>query len=73
MIVDPYGRIVAEGGINERGVVVGEVFTMPGRRPEPVEGQTLYTRWGDWFGWLMVAGMAFLLGVAVLNNRKGKK
>jgi len=65
VIVDPYGRIVAEGGINERGVVVGEVFTAP--------GQTFYTRWGDWFGWLMVTGMAFLLGVAVLNNRKGKK
>ncbi|MDY6878391.1 MAG: nitrilase-related carbon-nitrogen hydrolase, partial [Chloroflexota bacterium] len=46
VVVDPYGRIVAEGGVNERGVIVGETFTVP--------GQTLYTRWGDWFGWLTV-------------------
>jgi apolipoprotein N-acyltransferase len=62
LVVDPYGRITAEGGINERGVISGETFTVP--------GQTLYTRWGDWFGWLTVAGTALLFGVAVLNNRK---
>ena len=62
MVIDPYGRITAEGGINERGVITGETFTVP--------GQTLYTRWGDWFGWLMVVGTALLVGVAVLNNRK---
>ncbi len=65
LVIDPYGRITAEGSINERGVVSGETFTVP--------GQTLYTRWGDWFGWLMVAGTALLFGVAVLNNRKGKE
>jgi len=65
LVVDPYGRITAEGGINQRGVIIGETFTVP--------GQTLYTRWGDWFGWLMVVGMAVFFGVAVLNNRKGKK
>jgi len=65
MIVDPYGRITAEGGINERGVITGETFTVP--------GQTLYTRWGDWFGWLMVTGTVILVGVAMANNRKGKE
>ncbi|MCP4164744.1 MAG: apolipoprotein N-acyltransferase [Chloroflexi bacterium] len=49
MVIDPYGRITAEGGINERGVIVGETFTAP--------NQTPYTRWGDWFGWLMVVGL----------------
>ncbi len=62
LVIDPYGRITAEGEINQRGVITGETFTVPGR--------TLYTRWGDWFGWLMVGGTALLIGVAVLNKRK---
>jgi apolipoprotein N-acyltransferase len=53
MVIDPYGRIVAEGEINKRGVIVGETFT--------AEGQTLYTRFGDWFGWLMVAALVALI------------
>jgi len=53
LVADPYGRITAEGTINELGVVVGETFTVP--------GQTLYTRWGDWFGWLMVTGLLLLM------------
>ena len=56
ILVDPYGRILAEGGINERGVISAETFV--------VEGNTLYTKWGDWFGWLMVAcalGMAWMV------------
>ncbi|MFZ5881086.1 MAG: nitrilase-related carbon-nitrogen hydrolase [Chloroflexota bacterium] len=47
MAIDPYGRITAEGKVNERGVTVGETFV--------VDGSTLYTRFGDWFGWTMVA------------------
>ncbi len=58
MVIDPYGRIVAEGAANERGVIVGETFTVP--------GQTLYTRWGDWFGWLLVAMLVILIGVTQL-------
>jgi len=61
MVIDPYGRITAEGGINERGVVVGATFVTP--------GQTLYTRWGDWFGWLMVAGLVELAGWAVVRRK----
>ena len=56
IIVDPYGRITAESGINERGVIIGETFT--------VEGQTLYTRFGDWFGWLIVLSLAGLVIIA---------
>ncbi|MCP4544741.1 MAG: hypothetical protein GY832_47180 [Chloroflexi bacterium] len=65
LVIDPYGRITAEGNINQRGVIIGETFTVP--------GQTPYTRWGDWFGWLMVAGTALLVGVAVFNSRKRKE
>jgi len=61
VVVDPYGRIVAEGGINERGVIAGEVFTASGR--------TLYTRWGDWFGWLMVAGLLGIVGRVISKRR----
>jgi apolipoprotein N-acyltransferase len=62
MVIDPYGRIVAEGTANERGIIMGETFTAP--------GQTLYTRWGDWVGWLLVAGFVVLLGMAIRNKRE---
>ena len=52
LVIDPYGRITAEGEINERGVIIGETFT--------ASGHTLYTRWGNWFGWLMVVGLVIL-------------
>jgi apolipoprotein N-acyltransferase len=65
LVIDPYGRITAEGGINERGVIIGETFTAP--------GQTLYTRWGDWFGWLLVLGLVGLVGVAGLAGRSDQQ
>ncbi|MCA9934270.1 MAG: hypothetical protein KC415_10115, partial [Anaerolineales bacterium] len=61
LVVDPYGRIIAQAPINQRSIIVGETFTAP--------GQTLYTRWGDWFGWLMVAALVVLVSVAI--RRKG--
>ena len=60
LVIDPYGRMTAQGQINERGVIVGETFTVP--------GQTLYTRWGDWFGWLMVGLTVVLIGKALRNG-----
>ena len=60
MVIDPYGRITAEGEINQRGVIIGETFT--------VSGQTLYTRWGDWFGWTLVAGCVMLALVSFLKR-----
>ncbi len=62
MVIDPYGRITAEGGINESGVIVGETFTVPDR--------TIYTRFGDWFGWLMTVA---LVGFIVLALRAGRR
>ncbi|MEE9617529.1 MAG: nitrilase-related carbon-nitrogen hydrolase [Anaerolineae bacterium] len=59
VVVDPYGRIVAEGTVNERSVIVGETFTVP--------GQTLYTRWGDWFGWLTVILLLVAAGRAIFT------
>ena len=60
MVIDPYGRIMAEGEINERGVIIGEVFT--------VSGDTLYTRWGDWFGWLIVGFMGVLVAISLFRK-----
>jgi len=58
-VIDPYGRITAEGAINERGVIVGETFTAAQR--------TLYTRFEDWFGWGMVLASVALFGAARAN------
>jgi apolipoprotein N-acyltransferase len=52
LVIDPYGRITAEGQVNQRGVVVGETFTAPGR--------TFYTRFGDVFGWVLVGALIVL-------------
>ncbi|MBC8330721.1 MAG: apolipoprotein N-acyltransferase [Anaerolineae bacterium] len=60
LVIDPYGRITAEGEINASGVIIGETFI--------AEGETLYTRFGDWFGWLMVAGLIVLLSLALLSH-----
>ncbi len=62
LVVDPYGRFTAEGDINQRGVITGETFAVP--------GQTLYTRWGDWFGWLMVAALAVMASVSILERKR---
>lgn len=56
MVIDPYGRITAEDAINQPGVVVGETFT--------TDQRTLYTRFGDWFGWLEAGALAVLLVIA---------
>jgi apolipoprotein N-acyltransferase len=61
LIVDPYGRINAQSGINERAIITGQTFVVP-QRP-------LYTRWGDWFGWMMVVALLVLTGAAVVNQR----
>jgi apolipoprotein N-acyltransferase len=61
LVIDPYGRITAESGVNKRTVISGPVFTTPER--------TIYTRFGDWFGWLMVAGLIFLVGLAIFQGR----
>jgi apolipoprotein N-acyltransferase len=53
LVIDPYGRITAESGINQRAVVTGKTFV--------VSERTLYTRFGDWFGWLalLATGVGF--------------
>jgi hypothetical protein len=52
-VIDPYGRIITESDLYRRSAITGQVFTVQERAP--------YTRFGDWFGWLMVIGLAALV------------
>ncbi len=65
IVIDPYGRIAAESGVNTRTVIFGNVFTTSER--------TLYTHWGDWFGWLTVISLAFLVSWVGLIKFKQRK
>ena len=65
LVVDPYGRVTAESSINERAAIIGKAFT--------VSGTTCYTRFGDWFGWLMVIGVVAMVGTVVSIRLKNNK
>jgi apolipoprotein N-acyltransferase len=61
MVIDPYGRILAEVDIstNEPYALVADV---------PLgSGNTLYNRLGDWTGWL---GLLGLIIFSVATNKK---
>jgi Apolipoprotein N-acyltransferase len=54
---DDRGRVLAEASSEKHDAeLVGE---LPLR-----ETHTLYTKWGDWFAWLDLAGLVMLLGLA---------
>ena len=53
-IIDPYGRILAL----KSGAPDGEAFALVADVPV-VKSGTLYTRLGDWVGWISLAGFAF--------------
>jgi apolipoprotein N-acyltransferase len=54
-ISDDRGRVQYEASSESQ-----QLTTMVGEL-RPSTGRTLYSRWGDWFGWLMVATAAFSL------------
>jgi apolipoprotein N-acyltransferase len=60
LVIDPYGRITAEGKVNQRGVAVGETFV--------VNSETIYTRFGDWFGWTMAAVLIGLVAISIFKK-----
>jgi apolipoprotein N-acyltransferase len=63
MIVDPYGRIVAQKTSTEPYALVADV---------PLgAGDTLYSKYlGDWIGWVALAGMV-IFSVAINKKQKG--
>jgi len=56
---DAYGRILAEISTSS----APEVFLVKDIPPGP--GATIYTHFGDWFGWLCVIALACIVGQAV--------
>lgn len=52
-VVDPLGRVVANTGVMTRENLRYDVHML--------EGTTLYTRFGDWPGWLSSIAIAFML------------
>jgi apolipoprotein N-acyltransferase len=59
---DPYGRILAEvdSADGDTGLMFVDV---------PIRGvDTLYARWGDWFGWLNI-GLLIAIGAAATLRR----
>ena len=60
-VVDPAGRIVASTGVLTRETLRATV--------RPLDGETVYTRLGDWPGWL--AGALVVVGIALApRNRR---
>lgn len=63
MVVDPYGRILAHKDAPEPFALVADVPM--GTR------NTLYTRLGDWMGWISLVGVVVFN--IVINRKKGDK
>src|SRR5262249_6649749 len=61
-IVDPFGRVLARGGVLSRGVIAGTV--------RPVRTATLYARIGDTFAGLCAASVVIAL-VVTFRARHG--
>jgi len=51
-VIDPNGRVTAECPAFAETFIVADVPVFDGK-------PTLYTRWGDWFGWVC-AGLSFV-------------
>jgi apolipoprotein N-acyltransferase len=66
-IVDPYGRIVKSIVLQHKGtaLLVGDVAVGSGR--------TFVSRVGDWFGWVLLAGVAAMLVVGFVGRRHSRK
>lgn len=64
-IITPYGEVVAASPVNERSLVTGATFS--------VEGRSLYTLWGDWFGAAMACFFALIVIMNFISNRRGRK
>lgn len=63
--IDPVGRIVSRTGIWTKETLVGSVPLMT--------GSTLYTRFGDWIGWLSAVLSLFGIGRAFQLSRSRRE
>ncbi len=63
-ISDPYGRITAEAFSNN-----DKAATLTGWLvPEKIN--TVYSKWGDWFGWCIIVAAVLFIPFGVLSRRK---
>lgn len=66
---DDRGRILAQARAQTG---TGEFYTMIGEVPVHHDA-TLYAHWGDWFSWLVLAGLAPILLSALRSGTRAKK
>lgn len=59
-IIDPTGRVIAEGPLFDRDSLHGEVAMM--------QGETLYEHLGDWPGWLALGATLYMVLVGRRNR-----
>ena len=64
-IVDAYGRILARRSGAPDGAAFALVADVPLGNPK-----TLYTRFGDWVGWVALAGFAFFMFYPDVQKRR---
>jgi apolipoprotein N-acyltransferase len=67
-IVDPYGRVLEL----RSGAPDGEAFALVADVPRG-SSDTLYTRLGDWVGWLSLAGFVFFMILPEVIKRRQKR
>jgi apolipoprotein N-acyltransferase len=62
-ISDNRGRILSQEHSSSSGpaTVIGTITLSPER--------TLYSRWGDWFAWLNLAGLVALIALRIRNQK----
>lgn len=63
LLADPHGRVLGQTRADTSAPVVSVTADLPLRT-----GTTLYTRWGDWFGYLCLLGT--VLAVVGLRRRR---
>ena len=64
-IVDPYGRVLKLSITPEGSATTLVADVRPG------SGNTLYSRFGDWLGWISLAGLVFFAAFMTITLRKG--
>lgn len=66
-IIDPYGNIIALRNASPNGAAFALVANVP-----LGTSTTLYSKLGDWLGWLSLAGFVFFVILQKMNRRQQK-
>ena len=63
-LIDPFGRIIKKMGLGERGVLSGELKIL--------DEETIYTKYGDYVGWIAAALTLLFAGISYVKLPLGK-